>query len=244
MSGISSGAVATTPASTLARRAHLLLACVAAAGLLLRLVLTIVHPDPEPDSPELLERLVRYVSYFTTQSNVAVLLASVAVLRGADLQTRWHRALRLASLIGITVTGIVYVTILAGASTHTGLSAVANALLHYACPPLAVVIWLVAGPWPRLTLADLRRMLIWPVLWIAYTLIRGAITGWYPYGFIDVGLHGYGGVAVSVAGILVFAVLLASRTARSTGGAPGPLRRWPHERRDRPLHGGHRPGGS
>lgn len=193
-----------------ARRLHWVLFAVAGGGLLLRLVLVIFHPDAAPDDPDLLTRLVRFVSYFTIQSNLVVLLASLAVLQGRDLTTPWQRALRLASLVGISVTGIVYVTILAGDSSPTGLSAVANFLLHYLCPPLAVLVWLVAGPWTALRLDDLGRMLIWPVLWIAYTLGRGAIVDWYPYGFIDVGLHGYGKVAVNVVVIVVFALLLGA----------------------------------
>jgi len=36
-----------------------------------------------------------------------------------------------------------------------------------------------------------------PVVWLVYTLVRGAFVGWYPYPFVDVGSHGYGYVAVS-----------------------------------------------
>ncbi|MBO9534943.1 MAG: Pr6Pr family membrane protein [Solirubrobacteraceae bacterium] len=200
--------------SALAYRANLLLALVAGSGLLLRLVLTIVHPDSAPDNPELLTRLVRFFSYFTIQSNIAVLVAALAVLRLRDLHTPGQRALRLAALVGISVTGIVYVTILAGDSAHNGvLSELANALLHYVCPPLAVLVWLGLGPWPGLSLGDLGRMMVWPVAWIVYTLIRGAIVDWYPYGFIDADLHSYGEVAVNVGAIVVFAIGLGAAYA-------------------------------
>jgi hypothetical protein len=41
------------------------------------------------------------------------------------------------------------------------------------------------------------------VVWVGYTLIRGAITGWYPYPFVDVTAHGYLYVAFSCAAIAV-----------------------------------------
>ncbi|MEH3053546.1 MAG: Pr6Pr family membrane protein [Patulibacter minatonensis] len=202
------------PSGAGARQASLLLAVIAGGGLLLRFVLTIVAPDAAPDDPDLLTRLVRFFSYFTIQSNIAVLLMALAVLQGRDLRSRLQRAIKLAALVGITVTGVVYVTILAGeAADRSTLSSLANILLHYVSPPATVLVWLLTGPWPGLRLADLGRMLIWPVLWIAYTLIRGAIVDWYPYGFIDVGLHGGGKVAVNVAVIVVLAVLLGAAYA-------------------------------
>lgn len=210
MTSASAAASARMPAAPWYRQAHLLLALVAGSGLLLRLILVIVHPDPAPDDPDLLTRLVRFISYFTIQSNIAVLLASLMVLRGRDLDTPAQRALRLASLVGISVTGIVYVLLLAGSDSHEGLSAVANALLHYLTPPLAVAIWLAAGPWPGLNLVDLARMMVWPVAWIAYTLIRGAIVGWYPYDFINVDLKGAGSVATMVGVIVASAVVFGA----------------------------------
>lgn len=205
-------------AASFARRAHLVLAVVAGAGLLLRLILVVVAPDPEPDDPDLLTRLARFASYFTIQSNLAVLLASIAVLVASDLRSPLQRALRLGSLVGITVTGIVYALLLAGTVEREGLSSVANALVHGIVPPLALVVWLVAGPWPGLTLADLARMMLWPVAWIAFTLVRGAVTGWYPYDFINVELKGAGSVATMV-GVIVLCAL-------AFGALIGALDRW------------------
>ena len=42
--------------------------------------------------------------------------------------------------------------------------------------------------------------LLVPLTFFAYSLIRGAIVDWYPYPFIDVGLHGYGKVSVKAPG--------------------------------------------
>jgi hypothetical protein len=192
--------------TALVRRANLAVVVVAGAGLLLQLLLVIFHPDPAPDNPDAFTRVVRFFSYFTIQSNLAVLFAALAVLRGRDVTTGRQRILRLAALTGITVTGVVYATVLAGAFSHTGAAWYANALLHYVCPPVAVLVWLVAGPFAALRPTDLPRMLLWPLLWVAFTLVRGATTDWYPYPFIDVFLQGYDGVAVNLAAVIAFAV--------------------------------------
>lgn len=191
-----------------ARRVALLIAIVGAVALTLRLGLTIFAPDPEPGDPGLGTRLVRFASYFTVQSNAAVLLAALAVVLGRDLTVSRERALRLAALVGISVTGVVYATLLAGDMPKEGLSRVASMLLHFVIPPAAVLAYLAVGPWPGMRWADLPAMLIWPVAWIAWTLLHGELSGWYPYGFVDVGKHGYGTVLGVVSGILVAAALL------------------------------------
>jgi hypothetical protein len=70
--------------------------------------------------------------------------------------------------------------------------------------------------------------LAYPLVWFAYTLIRGASVDWYPYPFVDVAAHGYGrvlvnGIAMAVAmglGALALAWLGNRRLARSGRGAP------------------------
>jgi hypothetical protein len=195
-------------ATTTAKRVQLFVACFVGAALLLRLGLTIFHREADLD-PHVLVRLERFISYFTIQSNIAVLLAALAVFKGKPLDDPWWKALRLASLLGITVTGIIYVVVLSGDANNTGLGQVANLMLHYIAPPLTVIAWLAFGPWPDFKISDLPRTLLWPALWIAYTLIHGAITDWYPYPFINVTEHGYGKVTINIISITVFAIVLS-----------------------------------
>jgi hypothetical protein len=220
-------------ATTTAKRAQLFVAGFVGAALLLRLGLTIFHPEADLD-PHLLVRLERFVSYFTIQSNIVVLLAALAVVVGKPLDESWWKALRLASLVGITVTGIVYAVVLAGDAHNTGLSQVANLMLHYVAPPLTVIAWLAFGPFPDLKIADIPRTLLWPLLWIVYTLIHGAITDWYPYPFIDVVTKGYGKVAVNIVAITVFAIALSLIYI-----AAGQLRRKGSARRESPRSARH-----
>jgi hypothetical protein len=111
--------------------------------------------------------------------------------------------------MGITVTCIVFIVMLAKDSNETGASQVANVLLHYVSPPLVVISWLALGPDSRLGFADIPRVMLWPLIWIVYTLIYGAISGWYPYGFVDAGAHGYPGVLATTLVIVAFAIGVA-----------------------------------
>src|SRR2546423_843986 len=65
-----------------------------------------------------------------------------------------------------------------------------NAVVHYVMPIGIVLGWLLFGPRPRIDLRVVGWALAWPVAWLGYTLVRGAIWHWYPYPFLDVPTHG------------------------------------------------------
>jgi hypothetical protein len=52
--------------------------------------------------------------------------------------------------------------------------------------------------------------MIWPLAWLVYTFVRGALTGWYPYPFLDVDLIGFGDSVRNCAVILVIALGIAA----------------------------------
>jgi hypothetical protein len=51
---------------------------------------------------------------------------------------------------------------------------------------------------------------VFPLAWLAFTLIRGAFLDWYPYPFIDVVANGYGKVSLNCVFIALFFVALAA----------------------------------
>ena len=109
-------------------------------------------------------------------------------------------------------------------------------------PVLAVVGWLVAGPRPRAPWRDALLALGWPVAWLAWTLVVGGLTGWYPYPFLDVGQEGAGAVAVTCLGVdraLPGARRRRRRARPPAGAGPGPRggRRPEHHRPPRQNDG-------
>jgi heat shock protein HslJ len=186
-----------------AARYHAATAAVVGAALLLALVL-VLHGSGAPTTT----RLVRFVSFFTVQSNLLVVLTAVLLAAVPDRDGLVWRVVRLDALLGITVTGIVYVTVLSGSQTLEGGDLLADWGLHYVSPVLVVLGWLRFGPRPRLDPSTLARGLLWPAAWLVYTLAHGAATGWYPYPFVDVGTHGYATVVRNAALVLLVAVLV------------------------------------
>ena len=153
-------------------------------------------------------RLVRFLSYFTIQSNLFVLGTSIALALDPRRDGRLFRVLRLDALLGIVITGLVYWTLLAPIVDLEGLPLVAGMGFHLVSPVLAVVAWLVVGPRPRVDWSTVGWAFVWPLAWVAYTFVHGAVTGWYPYPFLDVGAIGYGSALLSVAAVLVLGVLV------------------------------------
>jgi hypothetical protein len=114
-------------------------------------------------------------------------------------------------LIGITVTGIVYSTVLARVHEPKGWEQVStNTVFHYIAPIAMVLGWLLFGPRRRINRSVVAGTLIWPVLWMGYTLAHGAASKWYPYPFVDVATHGYGRVLVNALLVAVVCVLVGA----------------------------------
>jgi hypothetical protein len=77
--------------------------------------------------------------------------------------------------------------------------------------PVAVVLdWLVEPPAASLDSKNVVLALALPAAYLAYVIVRGANTGWYPYPFLNpTQVGGYGGVAAYALGIAVTFALVA-----------------------------------
>lgn len=189
-------------------------AVVALAALALQLVQvvkgSVVLVDAHP--PGLVDRLLRFVAYFTIQSNVLVLVTATQLARDPVRDGRWWRVVRAAAISGISVTGLVHWFLLRKLLDLHGADYVADRLLHLVVPILAVLGWLVLGPRPRVAWSVCLRAAVWPLGWLVVILAQAGASGWYPYPFLDHATHGWGRVIVVCVGILalffaIFAVL-------------------------------------
>jgi hypothetical protein len=197
--------------SRIGRSWHTLTLVVAVAALALQLAL-ILGGDNILDSTAAASRLEqtrRYFSYFTIQSNFLVAVSMWLIVRDRT-ESQLFRVVRLASLVGITVTGIVAAVALPPSPNYTTGSLVCDRLLHVVVPALAFVGWVAFGPRAKVTREDLLPSLVWPVLWLAATLALGPFVDWYPYPFIDVDRIGLGRTLVNCAAIAVLFLALGA----------------------------------
>ena len=193
--------------ATLARSLHLLVALFAIGGFAIELVVAITSgPGIAPTHAE---RIVRLFSYFTIQSNLLIGGVSLALALDPRRDGPLFRVLRLDALLCIAVTGIVYNTVLRGIVELTGAGLVSNTMLHLLAPVFAVVVWLWAGPRPRVDARAVWWSVVYPSAWLGYTFLRGAVTGWYPYPFLDVHVLGYAGALTNATLVAVVFLALA-----------------------------------
>lgn len=202
-------------AGTASRLWHLLIVVDVAAALVIQLGL-ILTGGPDPNTGETVAsvgigtRMIQTLSYFTIQSNILVLIAAATLVVDPARDGRIWRILRLDALLGITITGLVFDLVLIRYIHPTGWQLVATIGFHYIAPWATLLGWLLFGPRPRLDRSTIAWAFLWPMLWIAYTFIRGALVGWYPYPFLDVAEIGYGASIRNTAFVLVVAVVLVA----------------------------------
>lgn len=125
-----------------------------------------------------------YFSYFTVVSNLfAASILLYGALRPAGDRSRTVELLRGAAVVYILTTGIVYLLLLSG---HAPTYPWVNAILHYVMPVAVTLDWLLDPPHVRLDrVQTIVLWMVFPVLYIVYTLARGAIVDWYPYLFVN-----------------------------------------------------------
>jgi len=165
-------------------------------------------------------QLVNFFSFFTIESNVlavVVLVAGAALLlarRGAD--PRWFLVLRLCVVTYMVTTGVVYNLLLRGIPLPQGSTLPwSNEILHVVAPAWLLLDWLLAPGRSRLRWRSVWIIVVFPIVWAAYTLVRGPLTQddvqhrpyWYPYPFLDpnVAPEGYWSVAFYI--VLIAAVI-------------------------------------
>ena len=198
---------------TLSRWWHGVLALVVFAALVLQLVLlftTGADANSGRTGGPMGERIRRFFSYFTIESNLFVLVAAVVLARRPVMDGPVWRVVRLDALLGIANTGLVYATILGPKLHLTGGALVATIGLHYIAPVMTLAGWLLFGPRPRITWQTVAFAFVWPVLWLVYTFTQGAFTGWYPYPFLDVTEIGFGAALRNAVVVVVLGVVLAA----------------------------------
>ena len=145
---------------------------------------------------------INFFFYFTVLSNIltAILMTGLAVRPDPLMDNAVGRG---AVTLYMTITGLVYAVLLRPIEADVGITnAWINWVLHSLGPAAVMIDWLLFPPATRTNRSALWLWLSFPALFLIVTLIRGPITGFYPYPFLDPGEIGYPAVAAYSAGIL------------------------------------------
>jgi hypothetical protein len=156
-------------------------------------------------------RTVNFFSFFTILTNILVALALTLPVIGAGTRIeRWARSegVRAGVTMYAVVVGLVYHFLLSATWNPQGWAYVANFGLHYVMPAAILIDWLAFTPKGRLRWIDAAKWLAFPLVYGGWTLLHGAVSGWYPYWFIDVGQIGLIGALRMFGALLVFFLVI------------------------------------
>jgi hypothetical protein len=158
-----------------------------------------------------------YFVYFTVDTTMIAIV--LLALTGVSMVRRERDGILLtAAALAVVplamVTGVVYNLTLRGRPTEAYLGMPwENEVLHVAMPLFLTLDWFVFRlfdrgrpplPWRALLVA-----LVFPVAWVVMTMTRGALSGWYPYPFLEP-QAGLATNATYLVGISAFVVLVTA----------------------------------
>ncbi len=206
-------------ASWLARAWWLATAVVVLVGIVTQVVVTGTSTGGfYPHNPQ---RLFNIFAYFTVQSNLLVGATSLVLALRPASGGLLLITLRLDGVLGIAVTGVVFHLALNSLQDLHGTAAFADLLLHTASPVLGVGGWLLFGPRRSVDRAVIAYALIFPIAWLAFTLLRGSAVGFWPYSFVDVDELGLGRTLFNCLLVAVLFLVLALGASRLDRALPG-----------------------
>ncbi|MFH6998924.1 Pr6Pr family membrane protein [Flavobacterium sp. FlaQc-57] len=149
--------------------------------------------------------VLNFFSYFTVLSNL--LIALCLTFSTFMSKTRiglffLSNSVQTAIALYILIVGVVYNIVLRGLWVVTGWQFVVDNMLHVLNPILYILYWLIFSPKEKLNWKNGIYWTFFPICYLIYSLIRGAIVNWYPYPFLNAMNIGYEKVFINVVAMI------------------------------------------
>ncbi len=152
------------------------------------------------------ETIIRFFSFFTVLTNTLVAIYFTAVI--VDVSFTSKPGVLTAITAYIFMVGIVYQFVLRHLWQPTGMQLVVDELLHTLNPVLVIIYWYLYEDKAAVNYGLVKWWLIYPLCYLSYALIRGELSGFYPYPFINVSKIGLQQALINSAGLaLIFFVV-------------------------------------
>ena len=160
---------------------------------------------------DIFETIVRFFSFFTILTNtlVALLFTSLVLKEKKFLPKLLLKDGTITAItVFIIIVGVVYQIVLRSIWEPTGLQFIVDELLHTIIPLYMLGYWFF-----NVDKSDLRPKmvfiwLLYPLIYIAFILVRGGFSNYYPYPFLNVSVIGYEKAIVNIAVIFALSIIL------------------------------------
>lgn len=157
-------------------------------------------------------RPFEYFAYFSIVSAIVAGLFLITTSLGLLLKledTKWVEIARLSLTVAMVVVGVVYHLLLADVANDVRdgdyvWPVFPNEMIHTYAPILIVIDYLLSIKAFRIRLRAALWVAVFPLVWLVFSVVRGSITNWWPYWFINP--NGEGGVV----GVMTYLVAITA----------------------------------
>jgi hypothetical protein len=168
----------------------------------------------------ILNGIFRPFEYFAYFSIVTAIVAGLFLITtGVGLllkleDTKWVEISRLSLTVAMIVVGVVYHLLLADVANDVrdgdyAWPVLPNEIIHTYAPILIVIDYLLSVKAFKIRLRAALWVAVFPLAWLIFSVIRGSITNWWPYWFINPnGEAGVLGMLSYIGAITVFFLVL------------------------------------
>lgn len=166
----------------------------------------LMHENRTTSIPEM---VVRFFSFFTILTNILVAsyFTSQIISSKGKTENLFSKTGSLTAItVYITVVGLVYQIALRHLWKPTGLQMIVDELLHTIIPTITIIYWLLYEQKAELKWKIIPKFLLYPLFYLAFILVRGQLSGFYPYPFINVSVLGWSQTFIN--SIVLFGVFL------------------------------------
>lgn len=152
-----------------------------------------------------------FFSFFTIQSNVIAAMLFLVLAAHRSISSPAVDLFRGGVVTYMLLTGVVYGLLLAGYEDALQTPEPwVNTVLHQVMPLVIVLDWFIQPPRSRITFLPALVWTIYPIFYLAYTLMRGPRVDWYPYPFLDPGRDGGYPVVLAICAAIAGGFLVAT----------------------------------
>ncbi|RYJ38825.1 MULTISPECIES: Pr6Pr family membrane protein [Flavobacterium] len=166
---------------------------------------------------------VRFFSFFTITTNSIVFICSAMILFGGKsaINAFFRKSTTITAItVYILIVGIVFNLLLRSIVDLQGHHRIVSEIFHVVVPILFFFFWLFFVSPEKISFKTIWFWLLYPIIYMIYTLFHGFISSFYPYPFIDVTKLGLqtaliNGVFVLIAFVVLSVILISISKIRT-----------------------------
>jgi hypothetical protein len=157
-------------------------------------------------------RPFEYFAFFSITSSIfaglVLTLGGLWLLQGRSETERLH-TLRLVATVSMIVVGVVYHALLGDSAVDARdvgyeWPVVPNLVIHTYAPIAIVIDYLISIKGYKPSWKKALWVVVYPLSWLGFSLVRGLLDDWWPYWFINPGSEG------GVIGMLTYILIIAA----------------------------------